>query len=231
MLRPVERDRLLGHDRARVEPGVHAHQRDGRLGVAGEDRRRDRGGAAEPRQRGRVEVERAVRQVEQRRRDDLAVVREHGEVRAAARGSRRSPRDAGAAAGSGPGGCRGRPRRRRSGSGSSACERPAWRGGAVTTATIRTSGFAASRCRAGTAKAPLPRKTVRTRPSSGGPGLTAIGSGERPQRLLRFLVLVVELAHRDQVVHRLEVVDVQLAVEVVELVLERAAQEARARRP
>src|SRR5690349_11762104 len=105
------------------------------------------------------------------------------------------------------------------------CFRPTLRGSALTTPTRLTSGFAETARSDGTAKAPLPRKTVRTRPSSGGSGRTAIESGQGPEALLRVLVLVIELAHRDELVHRVEVVDVQLAVEVVELVLERAAEE------
>src|SRR5690349_8553826 len=109
------------------------------------------------------------------------------------------------------------------------CFRPTLRGSALTTPTRLTSGFAETARSDGTAKAPLPRKTVRTRPSSGGSGRTAIGSGQGPEALLRVLVLVLELAHRDELVHRVEIVDVQLAVQVVQLVLERAAQQPGAR--
>ena len=59
---------------ARVEAFVHPHERDARLPVAGEDRGRDRSGAAMARQQGRVQVQRAMRQSEERRRDDLPVV-------------------------------------------------------------------------------------------------------------------------------------------------------------
>ena len=59
--------------------------------VAGEDRGRDRRGAAAARQRGRVEVERAVRQVEQRPAARSARSRRGRRARAAGRGPRRSP--------------------------------------------------------------------------------------------------------------------------------------------
>ena len=47
---PASATRLLRHDRARVEALVHAHERHGRLVVAGQDRRRDRRRAPPARQ-------------------------------------------------------------------------------------------------------------------------------------------------------------------------------------
>ena len=73
----------------------------------------------------------------------------------------------------------------------------------------------------GTAKAPLPRKTVRRAPSR---------SRQRRQRLFLRALVVRRLADGDQLVHRVEVVDVQLALEMVELVLHGARQEAIGRR-
>ena len=72
----------------------------------------------------------------------------------------------------------------------------------------------------GTAKAPLPRKTARAR----GSVTPAASPAPRPRRRRP----AWSWADRDEIVHRVEVVDVQLAVEVVELVLERAGQEAAA---
>src|SRR4051794_8897768 len=68
----------------------------------------------------------------------------------------------------------------------------------------------------------------RGRPSVSARRRAARASRQRSQRLLRVLVLVLELADRNQVLHRLEIVDVQLALEVVELMLQRAAEEPRA---
>ena len=86
---PSSGTRVLGDDRAGVEARVHPHQRDAGLGVAREDRRRDRGRAAMPRQQRRVQVQRTVPQLEQRRRDDLAVVGEDQELGLEGAGSRR----------------------------------------------------------------------------------------------------------------------------------------------
>ena len=78
---PVERQALDGDDRARVEAGVHPHQRHAGLAIAGHDGRRDRRRAAMPRQQRRMEVQRPERRIEERRRHDLAVVGEHDEGR------------------------------------------------------------------------------------------------------------------------------------------------------
>ena len=59
----AKREPPLPDDGPGVEPIVHAHEGHAGLGVAGQDRRRDRGRAAVARQEGRVEVERAVRQL------------------------------------------------------------------------------------------------------------------------------------------------------------------------
>ena len=164
---------------------------------------------------------------EQRRRHDLAVVGEDDEP-----GSR--PRTSAIASGS-----RSRAGVRigvdaeslggvaRSASRSAPCCRPAGRGGAVTTPTSSIVGMTGERPRVGTPNPPLPRKTVRT-----GRGLGPVRSREGARRLADLrVVLLVALADRHQLVHRLEVVDVELAVEVVELVLERAAEQPRCRRP
>src|SRR5512139_1700679 len=100
--------------------------------------------------------------------------------------------------------------------------RPAGRSGAVTASTTASPGRPRSASRIGTAKVPEPRKTVRTGGCSKGPSPV---SGERGRVDLAPLLFRLELRHRDQVIERVEVVDVQLALEVVELVLERTAQE------
>src|SRR6185369_8762141 len=60
-----KRDALGRDQRPRVETGIHPHETDAGLRVAGEDRGRDRGRATMTRQEGRVEVQRAVRQLEE----------------------------------------------------------------------------------------------------------------------------------------------------------------------
>ena len=69
-----DRRRLDQQDRAGVEAGVHLHQGDAGLGVAGLDRPLDRRGAAPARQQRRMDVDAAEpRQREQPRRQDQAV--------------------------------------------------------------------------------------------------------------------------------------------------------------
>ena len=177
----VPRQRLTpaGDDRARVESLVHAHQADSRLGVAGEDRRRDRRRPAMARKERWVQVERPVREVQQRRRDKLAVVGQDGESGSEPehRGDRlgraqplqgQDRRDV-----------RGCGRQPRSRVGVSTWRRPASRGGAVTTPTSSTSGCSARRRRAGIPNAPLPRKTVRTREPPARPSVTPGRSSPR----------------------------------------------------
>ena len=60
---------------------------------------------------------------------------------------------------------------------------------------------------------------------------TRSGSRQGARRLADLGVVLVADADRHQLVHRIEVVDVELAVEVVELVLEGPAEQARCRRP
>src|SRR3990172_2858004 len=86
----------------------------------------------------------------------------------------------------------------------------------VTTPTTRTSGSSTSASRIGTPKEPEPKNRVR---------VAAGGSGESAGRLPDLLVGRLILADRDQLLHRVEVVDEQFAVEMVELVLERARQQ------
>src|SRR5512146_2005457 len=108
-----------------------------------------------------------------------------------------------------------------SGVGVGTCLRPTGRCGAVTMPTRRTSGLVASQRSAGTANAPLPRKVVRTRTGPPAPDVvTGARSREGARRLADLRILVLALADRDQLVHGVEVVDVQLAVEVIQLVLE-----------
>src|SRR6187402_1771618 len=94
---------------------------------------------------------------------------------------------------------------------SSPC-RPDGRGGAVTTATGVVSLGSMTRSRRGSANEPLPRKTVRglvTRPPSGQGGHLHALPGD----------LFLEAGDRDELVERLEVIDVELAGKMVELVL------------
>ena len=73
----------------------------------------------------------------------------------------------------------------------------------------------------GTAKSPLPRNTTRV----------GRRHADGCQLLVVVLVVRVELGDRDDPLARRQVVDVQLALEVVVLVLDGARQQARARRP
>ena len=79
--RPVNGSDSLRDDRAGVEALVHAHQADPRLPIAGEDRGRDRRRPAMARKERWVEVERPVRELQERGRDELAVVGQDGESR------------------------------------------------------------------------------------------------------------------------------------------------------
>ena len=214
-------------DRPGVEALVHPHQRDAGLGVAGQDRRRDRasrrGGAAAAtgcrfsapcRQLEERAPARSGRSRRGRRRSGSSARTSAiglGVAQARRRQDVRDARARAAAVGD---------RRRRRAAGA----RPAGRGGAVTTPTSSTSGCAASAPQdSGRANAPLPRKTVRDRdaaPAAPRPVTPGRSSPRGPPRRPRR-----RRPTGDQLVHRLEVVDVELAVEVVELVLERAPEQ------
>ena len=73
---PGQRDLLDSDDRTRVQAGVHPHQGDAGSRVTLEDGRRDRRRATMAGQQRRVQVQRTEREVEERRRHDLAVVGE-----------------------------------------------------------------------------------------------------------------------------------------------------------
>ena len=76
----VQGDALLRDDRSGVEARVHPHERHARLGVTSQDRGRDRRRPSMAWQQRGMEIEGAVPDPEQLRRDDLAVVGEHEEL-------------------------------------------------------------------------------------------------------------------------------------------------------
>src|SRR3954462_12294917 len=82
---------------------------------------------------------------------------------------------------------------------------------------------------AGRALGASARRTDRCRGRSSAPAARAARSRQGPGGLVRVggLVVVVIARDRDELVHRVEVVDEELAVEMVQLVLERAAEESR----
>ena len=183
--------------------------------IAGKDRGRDGRRAPMPRQERWVEVQRAVPgQVEQRGRHQPSVVGEDEQV-----GHERADRVHGSRARSRAGVRIGRPR--------AAAHAPT---GEVQRAAPagrarwgRDDGHQVDVGCVGRAPGGSGRRMRRCR---GRP------SGQARSRQCRQhlcfgvrLDLVLQPGHRDQLVHRLEVVDVQLAVEMVELVLERARQE------
>ena len=142
-----------------VEAVVHAHDRDARRGVAGEDRGRDRRRAPVAGQQRRMQVEGPVRGGRAGPADDLAVVGEDPEARSERGivGDRRPARAdaAGSASGSSPPRGRGDRGRR----GACAPTGPVGRGDDARRAP--RSWSPRQRSRMGTANAPLPRKTVR----------------------------------------------------------------------
>ena len=165
-----QRPALDRDDRARVETRVHPHQRDAGLGVAGQDRRRDRRRAPVARQERGVDVQRRRSgRSRSSARHELAVVGEDDQLRLEGADRRDRLRAAQIRRRSG--------RRRTPSSRARAaigvrrrtCRRgPAGRSGAVTTPTSSTSGEPASRRRRiGTANPPLPRKIALGRSAPG----------------------------------------------------------------
>ena len=229
---------------ARVDAVVHADDRDAGAVVTGRDRGRDRRRAPMARQERGVDVEDPLRrQVQERRAARSGRSRRARRGRAGASaisadrlGSRRPRRlQEGHPAGlraKGDGrraqrACRGRrvgparsPRRRARAEGD---PRPR-RGSGRRTPRSRRRSFAPGRppargpdrrsCQCGCPDAR--RRSGRRPPAS---SAAAVGGD---------ILFVVAEPDRDQLVHRVEVVDVQLAVEMVELVLERPTEEARA---
>ena len=204
--------------------------------VAREDRGRDRRRAAVARQERGVEVERAVRTAGRAsRRDEPAVVGEHEEVGPELRegsvrlggGAQpfgrqdREPRSCGSR----------RPRATASGP----ARGPTGRGGAVTTADERRRTDASRAPRGRDAR----RRRCRGRRSwpRRSPRYDQLLLGRLPGRQRLGLLLgtlrlghLAQTADRNELVERLEVVDVELAREVVELVLDGPREEAGARR-
>src|SRR4051794_27932316 len=104
--------------------------------------------------------------------------------------------------------------------GSTSLPREPTRRRAVTTAGRSTRGCSARAETMGTANEPVPRKIVRALPFKRG------WSRERRQlRVVFRFELLVHLLDGHELVHRVEIVDVELAVEVVDLVLQRARQQ------
>ena len=152
------------------------------------------------------------REVEDRRRDDLAVVGEDAEL-GLERGDRRDrlgvPQTLRLEGGA-------RPSSRapaRPVSGLSSAFRPAgWSGRGDDAVTSSTSGRVRERLEDRDGERPGAEEDGRDRPGHASAVARCSASSSSP-------------ADRDELVHRVEVVDVQLAVEVVELVLERPAEQ------
>ena len=218
-LRAVESAARLGNHRAGVQAGVHPHHGHARLLVARQDRGRDGRRPAMARQQRRMQVERAVtwRSSSARGRSGRSPPAPAGRpvrsdrsttlrCRAAGRPQHRQ-RDRTAHAATG---------------GSRRPVRRAWPRGAVTTPT-RLDARVPSEGRHDRHRRtrPLPRKTVRA-----GSVMPATPARLPPPPRQSCAIW----RDRDQVIHGLEVVDVQLALEVVELVLHARATGARSRR-
>ena len=180
----VGADRRALHEthRARVHLALDAHHRDARLRVAGEDRVRDRRGAAVARQQARVRVDAVAepRQLADRLRQELPERHDHAEVgrQLAQRGDdARRPRRARAAAA----GRRRASARSATGDGESFRPRPRGRSGWLTTPATRC-GPASSRSSVGTAQ--LRRAEERQREGRAG-AVRAPARSSRPRRSSR----------------------------------------------
>ena len=104
--------------------------------------------------------------------------------------------------------------------------------GAVTTPTRSIVVVAIQTPQALAPEAATPRKTVRTRASSAAPPVRPrSGHARAPVASRTSASSSLLAADQHQLVHGVEVVDVELALEMVELVLERPAQAARTRPP